>query len=93
VNNPFISFSEALVEAKLGNQNRRIITISVGKSLRMLKMKLSISICGIWILNNEKFEREIDLSKTNSIEDSGVNGKVDFNDERLFSFLFIRFTR
>ena len=73
-----LSFSEEFVEAKMGYQAKQIIKILVGEPPQTLKLKLSTAICGIWILDNRVFKRGLDVKATNSIEDLGMNGKVDY---------------
>lgn len=73
-----LSFSEEFVEAKMGYQAKQIIKILVWEPPQTLKLKLSTAICGIWILDNRVFKLGLEVKSTNSIEDLGMNGKVDY---------------
>ena len=73
-----LSFSEAIVEAKVGDHIRQLIKLKVGTPAQTLKVKLSTAICGIWLLNKDRFQKGIDTSLSTTIENLEIDGKVDF---------------
>ena len=75
---PFLSFSEELVEAKMGKQSRQIISLKIGIPKQELKVKLSTAICGLWILDKHYFKRGYDYKTSESFQSMDVQGKVDF---------------
>ena len=78
-----ISFSEDLVEARMGKQTRQVINLYVGEPLQHLKVKLSTAICGIWLLDKKTFGHGFDYSSSSTFEDMGLDGKVDFTHGRM----------
>lgn len=78
-----LSFSEELVEARMGYQTRQLIKLLVGTPAQSLKVKLSTAICGIWLLDKNTFHRGFDAKSSESFERMGIDGKVDFTHGEL----------
>ena len=77
-NNNFISLSEELVEANLGYQRRQIIKLLIENPPQKIQVKLSTAICGLWILDKNKFNHGFDLTQSSTFEAPGTTGKIDF---------------
>ena len=77
-NNNFISLSEELVEANLGYQRRQIIKLLIGNPPQKTQVKLSTAICGLCILDKNKFNHGFDLTQSSTFEALGITGKIDF---------------
>lgn len=77
-NNNFISLSEELVEANLGYQRRQIIKLLIGNPPQKIQVKLSTAICGLWILDKNKFNHGFDLTQSSTFEALGITSKIDF---------------
>ena len=75
-NNNFISLSEELVEANLGYQRRQIIKLLIENPPQKIQVKLSTAICGLWILDKNKFNHGFDLTQSSTFEALGITGKL-----------------
>lgn len=73
-----ISYSESIVEAKMGIELRQITSLFIGTPFQEIKVKLSTSICGVWVVNHETFGHGFKYSNSDSFTDFGYPGKVDY---------------
>ena len=78
------SFSEGIVDAKMGYQSREIIDLLVGDPFQPLHMKLSIAICGIWIFDKAVFSHGYESGASRTAFDMNQKGKVDYVEGNLY---------
>lgn len=77
-NFPFFSFSEDLVEAKMGKESKQIINLLIGTPPQKIRVKLSTAICGLWILDKSVFGHGFEVLSSETYEKMNQEGKIDF---------------
>ena len=70
--------SEEIVEVRMGARSRKKVSVNFGFPEQKVNLKLSTSICGIWVADKTIFGHGYDPKKSETYEDLGIEGKVDF---------------
>lgn len=70
--------SEEILEVDMGVQQRRIAKLKVGTPYQEIQVKLSTSICGIWIFDSRIMGSGYNPEESLTFEDLHVTGKVDY---------------
>ena len=73
-----LSFSENVVEASKGYNQKQIVTFYIGTPFQSVRLKLSTAICGFWILDKDVFGHGYSMSESDSIVDLVFEGKLDY---------------
>lgn len=73
-----LSFSEHVVEASKGYNQKQIVTFYIGTPFQSVRLKLSTAICGFWVLDKDVFGHGYSMSESDSIVDLVFEGKLDY---------------
>ena len=70
--------SEDILEVDMGVQKRRVAKLKVGTPYQEIQVKLSTSICGIWIFDSRIMGSGYNPEESQTFEDLHMTGRVDY---------------